>query len=343
MSAPLTTQTPPPTFVDKPRTFRSRVDGLLSDAWLVGGLAVLLIVFAIAAPGSFLSAFNLTSILTAASLIVIMAVGQTFVIATAGVDLSLGGVLVFAGVASATVMSWFGGADAGWGAILLGLVVALVAAVAWGLLNGFLIAVAGLPPLIVTLGTFGAALSLAQVITGGLDLRDVPRTLVQTVGSGQIAGIPVMVVVALVVVIVGAFLANSTRFGVRTKAIGSNSEGARRAGIPVTTHLVRVYAFQGLLVGLAAFISLARYSSTTINGHSNDALAAIAGVVLGGTSLFGGSAKVVGTVIGVLIPVILLNGLVIVGLQPFWQGVAVGAVLILAVYIDQLKRKRQRR
>ena len=332
-----------PVSTDAGRPLAVRLKAAISDAWLVGALAIMMLAFALAAPGAFLSPFNLTSILTAASLIVIMAVGQTFVIGTSGVDLSLGGVLVFAGVASGSVMMQFGGVEAGWGAILLGLAVSVVAAVAWGLLNGSLIAIAKLPPLIVTLGTYGAALSLAQVITGGLDVRDIPKALVETVGSGTIAGIPVMVVVAVLVAVFGVFLANRTRYGLHTRAIGSNLEGARRAGIPVTSHLVRVYALQGVLVGIAAFISIARYSSTTMSGHANDALAAIAGVVLGGTSLFGGSTKVVGTVIGVLIPVILLNGLVIVGLQPFWQGVAVGAVLIIAVYVDQLKRARERR
>lgn len=331
-----------PDFAVEKRSAASVLRKLVSDGWLLGGLAVLVAIFAVASPTAFLTGFNITSILSAASLIVILAIGQTFVIATGGVDLSLGGVLVFSGVVSARVMVELGGADAGPGAIFIGVLVGAACGLAWGVLNGALVAIAGLPPLIVTLGTLGGALSLAQVITGGLDIREIPDSLVRTIGQSGIAGIPMMVVLAIVVAVVGGIIMNLFRFGVRTRAVGSNMEGARRAGIPVVSHLVRVYAFQGLLVGVAAVISLGRYNSTTISGHSNDALAAIAGVVLGGTSLFGGSAKILGTVIGVLIPVVLLNGLVIVGLPPFWQGVAVGVVLIGAVYIDRIKRRARR-
>jgi ribose transport system permease protein len=138
-----------------------------------------------------------------------------------------------------------------------------------------------------------------------------------------------------------AVLLHATRFGRYTFAIGSNEEAARRAGIRVDRHLIKVYALMGMLSGLAGFLSLARFSTTTIGGHSTDNLQAIAAVVIGGTSLFGGVGTLLGTIFGVFIPAVLQNGFVIVGVQPFWQQVAVGAVLILAVYLDQLRRRSE--
>jgi ribose transport system permease protein len=209
--------------------------------------------------------------------------------------------------------------------------------------NGLLVTKARVPPLIVTLGTLGMALGSALLITGGIDVRGVPLQLTTTIGIGQLAGVPYVVIIAVVVTAVGAVTLSMTRFGRYTYAIGSNAEAARRAGIDVDRHLIKVYALSGLLAGLAGMVSLARFATTTIGGHSTDNLAAIAAVVLGGTSLFGGIGTVLGTVVGVFIPAILQNGFVILGVQPFWQQVAVGAVLIIAVYIDQLKRRAQER
>jgi ribose transport system permease protein len=148
-----------------------------------------------------------------------------------------------------------------------------------------------------------------------------------------------MVALAAVVTLAGAWLLHTTRFGRRTFAVGSNAEAARRAGIPVQGHLVRVYTGVGLLSGLAGFMSLAYFGTTTISGHSTDNLNAIAAVVLGGTSLFGGVGTVFGTVIGVFIPAVLTKGFVIVGVQQFWQPVAISAVLVAAVWFDQVRRR----
>ena len=133
----------------------------------------------------------------------------------------------------------------------------------------------------------------------------------------------------------------ATRFGRYTYAVGSNEEAARRAGIAVDAHLMKVYALAGPLSGLAGFMSLARFATTTIGGHDTDNLSAIAAVVIGGTSQFGGIGTVLGTVFGVFIPAVLQNGFIIVGVQPFWQEIAVGAVLVGAVYLDQLRRRSQ--
>jgi ribose transport system permease protein len=313
-----------------------------STTWIILILAGMLVVFSVLEPESFATVNNMRNLATNAAILLVISVGMTFVIITAGIDLSVGAILVFAGVVSAKAMNGMGGDGAG--VLLVGLLVALGAGAAWGVLNGVLITKARVPPLIVTLGTLGMALGLSLIITNGVDIRDVPARLVTSVGVGRLFGeIPWLVVIAAGVAVVFGVLLASTRFGRHTYAIGSNEEAARRAGIAVDRHLILVYGISGLLSGLAGFMSLARFATTTLGGHATDNLQAIAAVVLGGTSLFGGVGTVLGTVVGVFIPAVLQNGFVITGVEPFWRDVAVGAVLIAAVYLDQLRRRTQYR
>jgi ribose transport system permease protein len=229
--------------------------------------------------------------------------------------------------------------------ILAGLASGLLAGAAWGLFNGLLIAKTRIPALIVTLGTLGMAQGAALLLSGGINVRGAaPAELVTTVGIGRLFGqIPYLVLIAAAVTIVGGVLLHLTQFGRYTYAIGSNAEASRRAGINVPRHLIKVYVLSGLLAGLAGFVLLARFTTTTIEGHGTANLQAIAAVVIGGTSLFGGRGAIFGTVVGVFIPAILRNGFIILGIRPFWQQVAVGAVLILAVYFDQVKRRARER
>jgi ribose transport system permease protein len=309
-----------------------------SSAWIGLILLGLCVAFSILHPSSFLSVANGRNIATDAAVLLVLSVGQTFVIITAGIDLSVGAILVFSGVISVKAMDAVGGNSAG--TIVVGLIAALVSGTAWGALNGFLVAKAKITPLIVTLGTFGMALGLALVITSGVDQSDIPLKLVDSIGNGRLFGqVPWLVIVAIAVAIVAGVALATTRFGRHTLAIGSNEEAARRAGLPVDRKMIQIYALAGTLSGLAGFLSLARFATTTIAGHSTDNLQSITAVVIGGTSLFGGVGSIVGTVFGVFIPAVLQNGFVISGVQPFWQQVAVGAVLILAVYLDQLRRR----
>jgi ribose transport system permease protein len=304
-------------------------------------LVGLIVIFSLLEPANFTSVNNARNIATDAAVLLVIASGMTYVIITAGIDLSVGSVLVFSGVIAAKLMNQVGGDN--WGVILVGLAAALAAGLAWGLVNGILVAKAKIPAFIVTLGTFGMALGLALVISGGVDERSVPFKLISTIGIGRLfSQIPYLVIISLAVALVCGVILAQTRFGRYTYAIGSNQEAARRAGVNVDRHLIKVYALTGTLAGLAGFMSLARFGTTTIGGHSTDNLDAIAGVVIGGTSLFGGIGTILGTVFGVFIPAVLENGFVIVGVEAFWQQVAVGAVLIVAVYLDQLRRSRQR-
>ncbi|MFG1641161.1 ABC transporter permease [Amycolatopsis sp. NPDC049252] len=313
--------------------------------WIALVLVALIIVFSVLAPDAFPTVYNFQLLLIETAVLLVLSVGMTFVIITSGIDLSVGSVLIFAGMVSGKTMEAMSGGDAagaGWGVIIVGLVVAILAGTVWGLVNGFLIAVAGIPPLIVTLGTMGAALGASLLLNNGSDVRTVPVVLNKQLGYGTSFGVvPNLVLIAVVITLIGAWLLHTTKFGRYTFAIGSNAEGARRAGIGVTAHLMKVYTLTGVLAGLAGFLSLAYYNSTTITGHTSDNLNAIAATVMGGTSLFGGVGSVLGTVIGVFIPAVLKKGFNITGVPDFWQMIAVGAVLIAAVWFDQ-RRRRQR-
>jgi ribose transport system permease protein len=324
------------------QSLRQRLAGS-NTLWIALVLVALVVVFGIIDPGGILNITNLQYLLIETSVLLVLSVGMTFVIITSGIDLSVGSVLVFSGVTAAATMNGLSDGDstnAGWGVIVIGGLVALVSGAAWGVLNGLLIARAKIPPLIVTLGSFGAALGAAELLTGGSDVRSVPTALSRSLGSGtSFGGIPNMVLFAAVVAAIGAWLLATTRFGRYTYVVGSNEMAAQRTGVAVTRHLVMVYALSGLLSGLAGFMSLAYFTTTTLTSHSTDNLNAIAATVLGGTSVFGGVGSVIGTVIGVFIPAVLNKGFVIIGVSPFWQPIAVAIVLVAAVWFDQVRRR----
>jgi ribose transport system permease protein len=266
----------------------------------------------------------------------VLGVGMTFVIITSGIDLSIGSVLVFSSVVAAKLMESIGGD--GWGVAGIGILAALVSGAAWGMLNGFLIAKAKIPPLIVTLGSLSVALGLAQVLTGGIDVRSVPGVLTDFNTYIKILGIPSLPFVALITLIIGGIVLHRTKFGRYTYAVGSNELAARRVGINVDRHLILVYGLSGLMAGLGAVLALSQFGTTTIAGQSLTNLNVIAAVVIGGTSIFGGEGSIFGTVVGLFIPAVLQAGFVIIGVEAFWQGVAVGIVLVAAVYVDQSRR-----
>jgi ribose transport system permease protein len=311
-----------------------------SPAYMFGVLAVLFIVFSVLSPDTFPTQANVKNLVVDTSIFLVMAVGMTYVMVAAGFDLSIGSVLVFSGICGVKTMNWVGGQ--GYGTALAGLVAAVLGGVVWGLFNGFCVTRLRVPALITTLGSLGAALGIANLMTDGNDIAVSQHAMIQLQIS-NVLGFPWIVWVALITVVIGAAVLRFTRFGRHTYVIGSNDEAARRAGINVRAHLVKLYVISGALAGMAGMMSLVRFSTTTIGGHSQDALTVITGVILGGTSLYGGYGVVLGTVIGIFIPTVLQNGLVTQNVQPFWQNVAIGFILIAAVYLDQLKRRARDR
>jgi ribose transport system permease protein len=314
---------------------------LSSTPAIMGGVLLgIIVLFSILSPSAFPTAFNARNILLDGATLLVMAVAMTYVMIAGGIDLSIGSVLVFANVAAAKVMGAMGGDSVL--TIIVGLLVAVAAGCAWGIFNGFCIAKLRVPALITTLGTLGAALGVAELITKGNDVRDVPMRLIN-IGVNEFLTLSWLVWIAAVVTVIGALILWTTRFGRHTYVIGSNAEAGRRAAINVDRHLIALYALSGAAAGLAGMMSLAQFATTTISGHGTDVLIVITGVVLGGTSLFGGIGSVGGTVIGIFIPVTLNNGLIIVNVQPFWQQVLTGFILIGAVYLDQIKRRSRER
>ncbi|TDD93950.1 ABC transporter permease [Actinomadura rubrisoli] len=310
--------------------------GTAQEVWIGLVLAVLLVGFSVLEPDSFATSFNLLNLVADAAILLLLAIGMTYVIISAGIDLSVGGLLVFSGVTATKTMEATGGTSTG--SLLLGAAVAVLTGLAWGVLNGALVAYGRIPPLIVTLGTLGMSLGGALLITGGVDMR-APGRLNLGLGLDKFAGVPLIVWISVAVTLLLGVVLAQCRFGRHTYAIGSNIKAARNSGVQVNRHLVKVYGLAGLLAGLAGYLSLAKYGITGVSAHSTDNLQAIAAVVIGGTSLFGGAGTATGTVIGVFIPAVLQNGFQILGVKPFWQQVVVGAVLIAAVYLDQWRRK----
>ncbi|MBO0802547.1 MAG: ABC transporter permease [Nocardiopsaceae bacterium] len=314
-----------------------------NETWTILALVLIMAFFTVRAPNTFLTTNDLSLMAENTSPLLIMAVGQTFVILTAGIDLSVGSVLVLASVVSDEYFVHNGGGKGGWVIVLIGTVIGVASGAGWGTVQGFLVSKAKIPPLIATLGGFGAALGVSYLITGGQDLGAPPGPLADTIGLGSVAGVSWLIVISFVVTLVFGLILAHTRFGRYSYAIGSNPEAGRRAGVAVDRHLIKVYALAGALSGLAGLISLAFNNGTTLTGHTTDNLTVITGVVLGGASLFGGRGSMLGTFIGIFIPQVLNTGLQIIGLNEYWQQVAIGIVLVCAVYLDQFRRRLRER
>lgn len=311
----------------------------VGDFWIVGVLALMVIVFGVQSPDHDL--FTRASWLNTSQYAVeflILAVGETFVIITGGIDLSVGAVLGFTGMVSGAVMQQMLSAhESSLLTTIAGFAVALVLGTFIGFVNGFLITRLKLPPFIVTLGSLTAVGAAPALVNGGNEVDTLPSQI-SAIGSTEIAKwIYVTVVIAAVVCVALGLVLHRTRFGLRTYAIGSNNLGARRAGINVDRHLVMVYTISGFLGGLAGMMVMANLSVATPIAGENDELNAIAAVVIGGASLFGGRGHMLGTVVGTFIIALLVTGLVLIGVSGSWQEVATGIIIVAAVAVDQVR------
>lgn len=312
-----------------------------SAFWILLVLFLEILAFSVVLPsGTFLSSFNAQTIAADSAILLILAAGATLVIISGGLDLSIGSVMTLAAVVAAQVMNDVGGAALT--AILVGLLAGIGVAIAWGTLNGILVALVNVPPFIVTLGSLGAALGVARLLSSGTTVSGGPVEFSREIGQGLVLGIPVPFLIGIGVVLVFGIVLHKTRFGEYTYMIGSNEEAARRGGIHVKRHLIGLYAISGALAGLAGIVDLARFDSASVaTGHTTELLAAIAAVVIGGASLFGGVGFMAGTAVGVFIPVVLANGLLIGGIEKFWQEIIIGVILVIAVAFDQWRRAQE--
>jgi ribose/xylose/arabinose/galactoside ABC-type transport system permease subunit len=284
----------------------------------------------------FLSVSNILNILLATSTIGILAIGATFVIGSGGLDLSLGSVMGFSGVVGAFVAVTLGGP---W---ILAIVACIVAGAFAGYINGVLITRALIPAFIVTLGMLGLARGAALVVSEGRAIYGLPSMLVY-IGQGRPFGIPMPAIIFLVTALIAHAVLAYTRFGRHTLALGDSEGAARAAGIRIDTHRQLLYTLSGALAGLAGLLFMARVNAGDPTAGLNYELTAITAAIIGGTNLFGGRASILGTMVGALIMGVLQNGLNLLAVQSYYQQMAIGAVLILAVFIDQYQARKDAR
>ena len=313
-------------------SWRARFAG--GGALRLESLVVLAVLSAVMAflSSAFLSVSNILNILLSTSVFGVLAIGMTFVISSAGIDLSVGSILGLSGVVGAMLTANLG---LPWWIGILG---CLAAGAFTGAVNGFLITKGDIPPFIVTLGMLGVARGFALVLSDGVSIYGLAPEMTW-LGQGRPFGVPVPVIVLLLSALLAHVVLAHTRFGVYAQVIGDNEGAARAMGVRVERMKVLLYTLAGLLSGLAGLLFAARINSGEPTAGLNYELTAITATILGGTNLFGGRGSVAGTLIGALIMGVLQNGLNLLAVRPFYQQIAIGAVLILAVWLDRINSR----
>ncbi len=304
----------------------------------------------LSAKGTFLSLTNMMNILHNSSQMVILAVGLTFVISSGHFDLSVGMNLILSSIVAAKVFKLAAGTTdqitsgvyPHMGiAIVAAIMAALIVGMLGGVMNAFFTSTMKLDPFIATLATMYVFQGIAMVICNGAQEKCLPRAFQTYFGHAKLFGVvPYQVVVAIIIGLILHLVMKYTRFGLYVKAMGSNRESARRAGINLTVNYFKIYMLMGALAGIAGCFDIARYATTNPSGHMTDGLMAIMAVVMGGTSLKGGIASVLGSVLATLIPVTLQIGMVILGINSYYQLIVTGLFLVLAVYVDYVRNIR---
>lgn len=311
--------------------------GHADKKWIFQGIGLTIVVILLAIIFSFINpkfatTTNLLNILTQASYYIILAVGMTFVIAAAGIDLSVGSLLALITVVNFELIK--GGLNPAVGVILMFLMGGV-----FGAFTGYLISYINIPPFIATLGVMVSLRGLALVHSAGKMHYGLPESLTWF-GQGEIFGIPVPVLISLIFALFGAWLFNRTKFGLHVRSIGGNREAARLAGINVKIIEILVYCFMGLCVALGGLIMIARIDSTQATIGTSMEIHVIAAVIIGGTSLFGGKGTIFGTLLGAILLSMMTNALVIAGVDYFWQLFIMGIIVLIAVTINNLRDRK---
>jgi ribose transport system permease protein len=274
--------------------------------------------------GTFLTAVNLLNVARQSSALIITAVGMTFVILSAGIDLSVGSILGLCGTLAA---GFIGFSHLGMG---LAILLAVLAGIAIGFVNGAIVAKFNIPPFITTLAMLSTARGISLLYTGGGPIYNIPADFV-AIGRDSFVGIPISVLVTIVIIVLGWFVLSKTTFGRCVYAVGGNEEATRLSGLSTSKIKIAIYCISGFTAAVSGILLSARLGSGQPTLGQGNELDAIAAVVLGGTSLFGGRGQLWGTVIGGLILSVLGNGLDLIGVSSFWQLVVKGVVLLVAV------------
>ena len=312
----------------------------IRDIWSWVFLLVMVLFFEIWAQVSYSSSFlfngfNVQSILIFATAPLLLGIGQSLVIISGGIDLSVGFVMGLSAVVLATAVQSFS-VEADGLALAIGLIITFLVCLIPGFINGFLVTKLKIPPFIGTLGMYGVARGAGFIIADGMTVP-VNNDWLYKIGTGKILGIPILVLVAIITVIVFHFILSQTKFGQYTYAIGGNREAAIRSGINVDRHIILIFMISSFCAFLAGLVYTARFSAGAAQAGEPMLLDSIAAVFIGGASFYGGSGKIIGTVVGALVIAVIQFGLVFVDVDSFWQFLAVGLVIIIAVLIDQSK------
>jgi ribose transport system permease protein len=297
---------------------------------VVAGVALLFIVFSVLT-SSFYSPGNLLDILLQSSINAMIAVGMTLVVMARGIDLSVGSVVGLTSMITASLLPINP---------LLGIVAGIVLGLVCGLINGVLIAKLKLPDFIVTLGMLSIYRGAALIYTDGKPIYGIDATF-RAIFAGDVAGIPTPVIFALAIALVAFLVVRYTALGEQIIAVGGNEEAARLAGINIDRVKICVYAISGLLATFAGFVLIGRIGAAEPIGGTGFELQAIGAAVIGGASLFGGEGNPLGALVGALTLGAMQNGLTLLNVPSFWQLVATGVVVIVAVFADQVTRKRR--
>jgi len=303
-------------------------------------LILIIIILSIAEPESFLNKSNILNVLRRSSVYGIIGIGMTFVIISAGIDLSVGSMLALCAMAGASTMTALSGGQLTTSAMVIGALAGTLCGLLCGLINGLLITTLKLQPFIVTLGTMSLFRGIALVWNKAQPVN-IPEF--KYLGQGLVLGMPISVVIFAAVVIIAFLILKYTRPGRYTYAIGSNTEAAFHSGINVKANLIFIYAFSGLLVGLASMIAASRTISAQPTAGKGYELDVIAAVVIGGASLSGGRGTVIGTIIGTLLIRFLRNGCTLIGISTNSQYIVIGLIIILAVALDQIARSKAKK
>jgi ribose transport system permease protein len=282
--------------------------------------------------------FNAASIAVFTVAPLLLALGQTFVVISGGIDLSVGFTMGLAAVVFSKILN--AGTGVLWDplSLLIATLVALLASMVPGLINGLLIAKLRVPPFIGTLGMYGVARGIAYLMAGGTTVP-ISNPIVSFIGNGSILSIPIVVLITIVLTLAMMFMLSQSRFGRHVYAIGGNRQASLRAGINVSRNTIALYMLAALIAGIGGILYTARFTAGAPQAGETLLLDSIAAVVIGGASLFGGSGTITGTVIGALIIAVIQYGLVFVNVEPFWQFVAVGVVIIISVLVDQTQKQ----
>jgi ribose transport system permease protein len=294
-------------------------------------LIIIVAVFGIANP-VFLSFSNIINILRSTSFILIIGIAMTFVLISGGLDLSVGPIVALGGViAGLSVQSGI--------PIPVSILLGLLSGMAVGAFSGFTIAAFKIPPLIVTLGMMYVIKGVVLIITKGAPIFPLPQEF-NIIGQGELAGIPFVVLIAVVLGVIAHIILTQTTIGREIHAVGGNIETAYLSGIRINRIKFLVYVLTGAAAAITGILMSARLASAQANSGTGYELLVIAAVIIGGTSLFGGSGTILGTAIGALFMTVVSNGMVILKVSVYWQNLVIGFIIILAVGIDQLKRRK---